>query len=120
MQIGKGQYIPRNAQYFRFAPSLGPYYTQADLVVSHGGLGITMEALQRGKALIAVENTALHGGHQADLLSALAQQGHLIWCRDTGELQSALERAQHYPFKEYVAPPCEIHIRIQEYLRRIA
>ena len=51
MQIGNGQYVPRNCQYFRFAPSLESYYDGAMIVVSHGGLGITTETLERGKKL---------------------------------------------------------------------
>ena len=35
MQIGLGKYEPRHGKYFRFAPSLDPYYDQADLVVAH-------------------------------------------------------------------------------------
>ena len=117
MQIGNGQYLPRSCQYFRFAPSLSPYYDNATLVVSHGGRGITMEALERGKKLISVENTTCHGGHQRDLLNALAEERYLIWCQDLGKLLKALERARYYEFKRYVTPECEIHTVIKEFLQ---
>jgi beta-1,4-N-acetylglucosaminyltransferase len=117
MQIGNGQYIPRNCQYFRFAPSLEPYYDKSSIVVSHGGLGITMEVLERGRKLIGVENTALQDEHQKDLLSALSREGYLIWCQDLGELLEALERARHFEFKRYVAPDCEIRAVIAEFLQ---
>ena len=54
MQIGLGAYVPRNAEHFRFAPSLDSYYDQAELVVGHGGFGTIVEALQRGKKLVCV------------------------------------------------------------------
>lgn len=117
MQIGNGQYIPKNCQYFRFAPSLEPYYDKSTIVVSHGGLGITMEVLERGKRLISVENTALQDGHQKDLLSTLAKEGHLIWCRELNELPEMLERARHREFKRYISPSCEIHTVIAEFLQ---
>lgn len=117
MQIGNGQYVPRNCQHFRFAPSLEPYYDKSTIVVSHGGLGIIMEALERGKKLVGLENAALQGAHQKDLLSTLAGEGYLIWCQDLNELSEALERARHREFKRYVAPQCEIHTVIAEFLQ---
>jgi beta-1,4-N-acetylglucosaminyltransferase len=117
MQIGNGRYVPKNCQYFRFAPSLDPYYTQANIVVAHGGLGITTEALERGKKLISVQNTTCHGGHQEDLLSAWAKEGYLVWCQDLNELPEALERARKQAFRRYFAPECEIHTVVKKFLK---
>jgi hypothetical protein len=69
VQIGKGKYIPEHCEYFRFAPSLDPYYERASLVVSHGGLGIITEVLERGLPLVAVEDPNQPDRHQRDLLS---------------------------------------------------
>ena len=117
MQIGNGRYVPKNCQYFRFAPSLEPYYAQASVVVAHGGLGITTEALERGKKLISIQNTTCHGGHQEDLLSAWAKEEYLIWCQDLNELPEALERARKQAFRRYVAPECKIHTVLTKFLK---
>lgn len=119
MQIGNGQYIPRSCQYFRFASSLAPYYDSSTIIVSHGGLGIIMEALERGKKLVSVENATCHGAHQRELLSTLVKEEYLIWCRDLSELPEALERARRREFKRYVAPGCEIHKVIKEFLQKL-
>ena len=119
MQIGNGQYTPKSCQYFRFAPSLEPYYDKSSIVISHGGLGITMEVLEREKKLISVENTTCHGGHQKDLLSTLSEEGCLIWCKDLRDLPEALERATKQEFKRYVAPDCSIHTVIKEFLQNL-
>ncbi|MDY7076300.1 MAG: PssE/Cps14G family polysaccharide biosynthesis glycosyltransferase [Chloroflexota bacterium] len=117
MQTGNGQYVPKNCQHFRFAPSLEPYYDRATIVVSHGGLGTITETLERGKRLISVENTTCHGAHQRELLSTLDEKGHLIWCKDLNNLSDALELARHHEFKQYVPPGCEIHTVIREFLQ---
>jgi beta-1,4-N-acetylglucosaminyltransferase len=119
MQIGNGQYVPRHCQYFRFAPSLEPYYESATIVVCHGGLGIIMEALERGKKLISAENTSCHGAHQRELLSTLAEEGCLIWCQDLDELSVALEQARCREFKRYVDPGCEIHTKMSGFLQEM-
>jgi beta-1,4-N-acetylglucosaminyltransferase len=117
-QIGNGRYVLRNCEYFRFAPSLDPYYDKADIVVAHGGLGTTMEVLAKGKKLISVENTNCIDDHQTDILGFFAKEGYLIWCRDMDELPSLLERAPAMSLRPYVAPPCRIAEVVRDFLRK--
>jgi UDP-N-acetylglucosamine transferase subunit ALG13 len=116
MQIGAGQHLPRHAEFFRFAPSLNPYYQQASLVVSHGGKGICLEALEAGKPLIAVNNPDRYDQHQADLLKVLEANNYLIWCRELALLDQAIASARQAAFRPYRRPECTIHLRIREFL----
>jgi UDP-N-acetylglucosamine transferase subunit ALG13 len=116
MQIGHGQYIPVNMPYFRFAPSLAPYYGQASLVIAHGGLATTMEVLKRGLPLVSVSNPDRYDNHQQDLLAAMAEEGYLIWCRQLDELKRAITTAQTIPLRCYQPPECKIHLVINEFL----
>lgn len=118
MQIGHGTYVPRHAQHFRFAPTLGPYYEGADLVVAHGGLGTTMEVLHLGKPLVSVSNPDRYDRHQEELLEALDAAGNLLWCRDLARLSEAIAEARRRRFTPYVPPPCHIHEVIAAYLER--
>jgi beta-1,4-N-acetylglucosaminyltransferase len=116
MQIGHGDYVPRNCEYFRFAPSLHAYYDEADLVVAHAGLATTIEVLEKGKNLISVENTTCVDDHQTELLEALADGGYLIWCRNLDDLPSLLKSAPTMNLKSYNTPPCRIADVIEEAL----
>jgi UDP-N-acetylglucosamine transferase subunit ALG13 len=120
MQIGSGHYIPRHAEYFRFAPSLKPYYEQASLVVAHGGVGITLEVLDCSKPLVSLSNPDRYDQHQQDLLSTLAAQNHLIWCRELSELAEAIEQARQTTFGRYVKPECTIPVQIRGFLDELA
>ena len=120
VQIGRGHYEPRNCKWFRFAPSLEPYYERADVVIAHGGLGTVMEVLRRGGRLIGVANPDRYDQHQEDLLSYLAEEGHLIWCADLNSLPRDLERARRMDFKPYASPECRIHEVIADFLEGIA
>ena len=117
IQLGNGRYVPQCAEYFRFAPSLEPYYEQASLVMAHGGMGICLEVLGCGKPLIALDNPDRFDQHQQDLLSILEEQGYLIWCRDLNRLPEALNRARRHEFKKYGTPDCDIHTVIAEFLQ---
>jgi beta-1,4-N-acetylglucosaminyltransferase len=116
IQLGRGQYAPRHARSFRFAPSLEEYYEQASLVVSHGGLGTLVEVLRHGKPLIGVSNPDRYDLHQNDLLGELEQGGYLLWCRGLHDLGDDIRRAGAMQFVRYLDPPCSIHLVIADFL----
>ena len=116
MQIGHGEYKPKHWPHFRFAPSLVPYYEQATLVIAHGGLATTMEVLNHGLPLVGVSNHDRSDNHQDDLLTAMENEGYLVWCRDLDKLDQAIHTALTVPRKPYQLDECTIHLRIHEYL----
>jgi UDP-N-acetylglucosamine transferase subunit ALG13 len=115
MQIGRSKYVPEHCEYFRFAPSLTPYYERASLIVSHGGQGIVTEVLKCGLPLVAVEDPSQPDRHQREILSVREQEGHLIWCKDLQELPQAMERAKTQ-LRPYTAPECWIHTIVAGFL----
>jgi UDP-N-acetylglucosamine transferase subunit ALG13 len=116
MQIGNGRHLPVNMPYFRFAPTLDPYYAEASLVVAHGGLAITMEVLIRGLPLVSVSNADRYDQHQEDLLRALANEGFLLWCQRLDDLAESIDRAQSTSLRRYTPPASNIHSVIDHYL----
>lgn len=119
IQIGTGDYVPRHCRYFRFVPSLDPYYERASVVVSHGGSGTVSEVLSRGLPLIAVEDPLQPDRHQREILSVLENSGHLIWCRDLRNLLGMIEAAKK-GLRPYVPPECRIHLIISEFLKTLS
>ena len=120
IQIGHGEWSPVNWPYFRFAPSLDAYYDDATLVIAHGGLGTTIEVLTRGLPLVSVSNQDRYDNHQDDLLSAMDQEGYLIWCRDLDKLGQAVDTAlaatRNGSLKRYEPSECTIHTVINDFL----
>ncbi|MFW9967165.1 MAG: PssE/Cps14G family polysaccharide biosynthesis glycosyltransferase [Candidatus Thorarchaeota archaeon] len=108
-QIGRGQYIPKNMRYFRFITSLSKAYDAADIIVSTGGAGTTIECVTKGKRLIVVENTTLMEGHQAQLIGEMAKRGHLIWCRDPNSLEDCIEEARSKTFEPFKSDKPRVH-----------
>ncbi|MHA1652593.1 MAG: glycosyltransferase [Candidatus Thorarchaeota archaeon] len=112
-QIGRGSYVPRNMRYFRFLRSLEPAYRRADVIVSAGGAGTTMECVKRGLRLVVVENTTLMEGHQAQLIGEMARRGHLIWCKDVSQLAECIDEARSKTFVPFVSDPPRVHLMIR-------
>ncbi|MFX0055470.1 MAG: PssE/Cps14G family polysaccharide biosynthesis glycosyltransferase [Promethearchaeota archaeon] len=108
-QIGRGQYEPKNMRYFRFIKSLNKAYDAADIIISTGGAGTTIECVSRGKKLVVVENTTLMEGHQAQLIREMAKRGHLIWCRDPDSLEDCIEQARNKTFTPFISDEPRAH-----------
>jgi UDP-N-acetylglucosamine transferase subunit ALG13 len=113
-QIGRGQYRPECFRYFRFIRSLNSAYEHAEIIISTGGAGTTMECVTQGFKLVVVENKTLMEGHQSQLLRELSRRGHLIWCKDLDELPQAIEDARKREFPKFVTDDCWIPTLIQE------
>lgn len=116
LQIGLGTCEPRRHPWFRFTDDLAPFYQEADLVISHGGMGTILECLQAGKKLIAVPNLHRKDHHQLEIVHELARQGHLLCCPEPLQIGSFVDRAGEYPFVPYVRPRCEIAQAIHEFI----
>jgi beta-1,4-N-acetylglucosaminyltransferase len=93
LQIAHGLYVPSHCRYFRQAPSLAPYYQEAELVVAHGGTGTTLEVLERRLPLISVANPDVQDNHQDEFLEALEHVGYVTYCRDLTTLPDLIQRA---------------------------
>lgn len=117
MQIGLGSYEPHHAPFFRFAPTLEPYYDQAKLVIAHGGVGVTLEVLRRGLPLIGVDNPDRPDQHQRDILSYLSEGGYLIWCQDLGQLETIIDSMPDGQLRRWQPDPCTIHLIVDEFLQ---
>ncbi len=111
-QIGRGSYIPSHFKYFRFIRSLMKAYDKAELIISTGGAGTTIECVKRGLRLVVIENTTLMEGHQSQLIGEMARRGHLVWCSDIDKLLDCIKTARSSEFKPFVSDPATMHKRI--------
>lgn len=113
-QIGNGKYIPKNMKWFRFHASFYPYYKKSDIVISHYGAGTIFEVLRLGKKLICIENPEMI--HNPDIVDKLSEDGYLMKCTETKNLENCIKRARKFKFKKYKSPKCEISEKISEFL----
>lgn len=92
-QIANCTYTPRRMAWFRYMEEVQVLFSEAELIVGHGGTGTTIEALKLGKRFVGVSDPSLPDDHQNDFLESLAQRGLLIHCRDLSEMAAAIEKA---------------------------
>ena len=108
-QIGNGNYIPKNCEYFRIKPSIIHYFKKADIIISAGGAGSTFELLNLGKKIISVVNPDVAGDHQKELINRLNKENYLIWCKNLNQFNEHLNKAKKFKFKKYKKSECRIY-----------
>jgi UDP-N-acetylglucosamine transferase subunit ALG13 len=96
-QVGPGGYTDPEYQFFE---SLDPeqfacYFSQADLIISHAGMGTIIQALESAKPLIIMPRRAVYREHRNDhqLYTAerFSQYPNIITAGNDDELSSAIE-----------------------------
>lgn len=93
-QIGSGDYLPSNCEYFRYSSSLHKYYENADFIICHGGTGSTSDSVRARKPFIAVANTDLTDNHQVEFLRALSDEMDFLWTDTPSDIRLLYKNAK--------------------------
>jgi beta-1,4-N-acetylglucosaminyltransferase len=104
IQIGSTDYKPSNAEFFNFASfeEVERLSRAARVIVSHGGTGSILTALEEQKPLIVVprlkEFNEHLNNHQLELTEALSQAGKIVAVYDVSLLEEALTNMERSKF----------------------
>lgn len=96
---------------------------KADIVITHGGTGAIIGAVKRGKKVIAVPRLAKYDehvdDHQLQLIKQFDDLNLICPCRDTKELETALDTVQQTKYNRYKSNTLNIISSIEDYLMEI-
>ena len=96
-QIGASDYKPLNYEYVDFMnqDDFNKKLDECDLLITHAGTGVIVNAVKREKKVIATPRLAKYGehvdDHQLQLISQFKDLELICECRDCDELWQALE-----------------------------
>lgn len=92
-QTGASDYIPQNYAYENFLDrtAFAQKISECDKVITHGGTGVIIGAVKKGKKVLAVPRLAKFGehvdDHQLQLLKQFDELGIIIACYELDELE---------------------------------
>lgn len=96
MQIGASNYIPKNAEWFRYSDykSIISYFEMAKLIVTHAGAGTILDILLLGKIPIVVPRLKEFGevidNHQLEITKILAEKELIVPVYDIQRLENTI------------------------------
>ncbi len=107
VQAGFTKYESKNMEIFDSMDrdKFSSFMNEADLIITHGGVGTIMTALQERKKILAAAR--LHeyhehvNDHQTQLLSSFDKAGYLIYMRDLSDIRPYLEQIKTFVPKMY-------------------
>ncbi len=96
VQAGFTKYNSDKMEIFDMIPQeeMDSLIKEADLIITHGGVGSIMSAVKAGKNVIAVPRLKKYGehvnDHQLEIINTFKKQGIIVGINDVTELEQAL------------------------------
>ena len=106
-QIGYSQYHPVNFEYREFMDrdEFAQKIADSDMVITHGGTGVIINAVKKGKKVVAVPRLAKYGehvdDHQIQLLQQFEELNLIASCYELEQLAERIKFANETQFSEY-------------------
>ena len=122
-QIGYSDYKPQHYKYKEFLDrdEFENMMSKADIVITHGGTGAIIEAVKKGKKVIAVPRLKKYGEHVDDHQIQLIGQFknlELIYACEDMDLEKAIEIARKTEYKSYQSNTERIIKSLEEFIER--
>lgn len=124
-QIGASNYLPKHFKYVRFMDreQFAKTMDACEIVVTHGGTGVIITAVKKGKKVIAVPRLAMYGehvdDHQLQLLQQFDELQIICACYDLDMFEEFYKGIREREFRTYVSNTHVIIESIEEYLNEL-
>lgn len=121
-QIGYSDYLPVNYEYKKFLDreEFGKKMDEADVVITHGGTGAIINAVKRGKKVIAVPRMAKYGehvdDHQLQIVDQFENLNFICGCKDIKKLNRALTIVNETSYATYVSTTGQMINSIKKFI----
>ena len=117
VQTGNTPMTAKNCRMFDVAPCLSDYFKNADLVISHAGLGSQLDLLRQGVPFVVVPRQAEYGehndNHQIETCEILSLKYGVKYFLDTRDITAEFLKMPHKPYHYE-------DITLQEFRKNIA
>ena len=123
-QIGVSDYKPVNYEYVDFMTQeeFGKKIDECDLLITHAGTGVIVNAVKKGKKVIATPRLAKYGehvdDHQIQLISQFEELNFIEPLYELDELESKLKTIKEKEYKKYVSNTDTILKSIREFINK--
>ena len=121
-QLGFTKYKSKNIKGFDLIPSdeLNKLIKKADLIITHGGVGSILSAVQMNKKVIAVPRLALYkehtNDHQIQIVDEFAKTGYNLKADNPSDIEQDLKKVKAFKPKKYVSNNAQFIKLIEEYI----
>ena len=122
-QTGASDYVPQNYAYENFLDrtAFAQKITECDKVITHGGTGVIIGAVKKGKKVLAVPRLAKFGehvdDHQLQLLKQFDELGIIIACYELDELGDKYKELCEVQLNPYTSSTTAVIESIDQFIQ---
>ncbi len=96
---------------------------QADLIITHGGVGCIMDSIKAGKKVIAAPRLKKYheadNDHQLEIIDEFSKKGYILPLYDFDKLDKVLKEVKHFVPKKYKSNNSKMIKMIEDYIDKI-
>ena len=125
VQAGYTKFESKNMKIFDLIPreQLEQLQAQADLIITHGGVGSIITSIRKEKKVIAVPRIHEYGehvnNHQIEIVENFNEQQYIIGIEKVEDLQQAIIKAKDFKPKKYEINNDLMLKTIEEFIQKI-
>ena len=107
VQAGHTKYESNRIKILNYIPfnEFNDYLKQADVIISHGGVGSILNGVKQLKPVIAVPRLYKYNehinDHQLQIVRKMSEEGYIISCEDENQLEEKINLARTFKPKEF-------------------
>lgn len=122
VQAGQTKYESDNMEILDLvsAPEFDKLIDEADIIITHGGVGSILNGIKKGKKIIAAARLAKykehHNDHQKQIIKEFADQGYLLELKDFNKLDKMLEKVKKFKPKKFESNTNNMIKLLDEYI----
>lgn len=122
VQAGSTKFKSKDMKIFKLVSSqkLDKYMEDADLIITHGGVGSIVSCIKKGKKVIAVPRYRKYGehvnDHQLQIIQTFDSQGFIKGIKAVEELEEALKEIPEFKPEKFVSNTNKIISIIDEFI----
>lgn len=94
----------------------------ADVIITHAGVGSILSALKKGKKVIACARLAQYGehtnDHQLQIQEEFARQGYLISCEDFSKIHEIINKLDDFSPNSYISTTENVVNTIRDFIQK--
>ena len=123
-QIGVSDYIPKNYKYTKFLTNeeFNNNLKKCDMVITHAGTGVIVNAVKLEKKVIALPRLEKYGehvdDHQIQLIDEFKELNFIESCYEINDLKKAINNAKNKKYNKYTSNTDKIIESIEEYIEK--
>lgn len=121
-QIGVSDYVPKHFEYTDFTTrdEFNAKLDACDLLITHAGTGVIVNALKKGKKVIALPRLQKFGehvdDHQVQLIDQFRDLNLLEPCYKTSDLPTAIQNVRTKSYGRYISNTSRIIQNIEQFI----